>query len=520
MKTSNWKRWLARWSLAIAVPLTIAELALQGAAYWLWRSERQVETLDATVERVVLCIGDSNTFGIGAGGQDKSYPAVLENLLAANSETTWQVVNAGWPGSNSSEVLHRAPALLNQYRPDYICILAGTNNRWNRALRDAPPPDLGVPADPQVQGWQWRWRTLRILQLLQRGSALQPAQLPIPREPEAPPETEVPLSASTRQALLAESKPLPDVDSPPLKPQEEQVSAQDPLWLRLDEVESFIESHRSKQATELLLPLLPQLRERQDLRTGIRGIRMLRNLDHTEAVAEEGEFYRSLYGALPQLALIVIRPLLKLGRVEEARQWVDQATVLQTPGEESARFYETRAAVVRAQGDRIGQILDALRALLLGLSEEEFRALLRPTAANRPDLIQTARLQFEALDLDEATCQRGVRALEALLAESEGIEHSTKTLRRDLVHLIQQVRHRNAVPVLLTYANYDQPPEISETLRSVAADLNEALVDVTPAFQGKPKEVLFSADLSHPNAKGYRVIAERVAERLLELDRR
>lgn len=83
---------------------------------------------------VILCFGDSMTYGLGVGPAE-SYPMLLDNALEkAFPGIQFKVYNLGVPGYNSSEVLNRAKEFLfyeRDARPDFALLLLGVNNRWN-----------------------------------------------------------------------------------------------------------------------------------------------------------------------------------------------------------------------------------------------------------------------------------------------------------------------------------------------------------------------------------------------------
>jgi len=129
------------------------ELVLQIVAFVLW-SRRDAEPVP--VGDVVVCLGDSLTFGLGMPRQD-AYPAQLEAKLRA-VRPDWNVVNAGIPGQNSADVLGRLPDLLAKYEPEVVCVLIGWNDGWSRP-RALAPEEVGPARFP------WRWRTGRLLAL-------------------------------------------------------------------------------------------------------------------------------------------------------------------------------------------------------------------------------------------------------------------------------------------------------------------------------------------------------------------
>lgn len=76
---------------------------------------------------VILCIGDSHTWGRGEG-----YPSRLAELLAERSDR-YRVVNLGVPGLNTAQIRNRFAAHLDAYQPGLVIFWAGVNNAWNRA---------------------------------------------------------------------------------------------------------------------------------------------------------------------------------------------------------------------------------------------------------------------------------------------------------------------------------------------------------------------------------------------------
>lgn len=140
--------------LGAVLAVVLLELVLQVASYVAWRRAAEIERPPG---RVLLCIGDSVTHGLGAELAE-AYPARLEEALRARG-SEWSVVNAGVPGNSSADVLSRLPGLLQRLRPEAVCVLVGCNDAWAR------PAPLD-PADLDAGGFPLRWRTGRLLALL------------------------------------------------------------------------------------------------------------------------------------------------------------------------------------------------------------------------------------------------------------------------------------------------------------------------------------------------------------------
>ncbi|MDD2714616.1 MAG: tetratricopeptide repeat protein [Candidatus Wallbacteria bacterium] len=105
--------------------LVLLELVLNIAGT-VFRREYYVPPKETLGKKVVLCLGDSVTYGAGVErGQD--YPSKLQGLLGND----YLVLNLGIPGANSSDVLHKLRESLKTYRPQTVVIQAGPANAWN-----------------------------------------------------------------------------------------------------------------------------------------------------------------------------------------------------------------------------------------------------------------------------------------------------------------------------------------------------------------------------------------------------
>ncbi|MFH1618518.1 MAG: hypothetical protein ABIG11_01285 [bacterium] len=92
-------------------------------------------------EHVILCEGDSFTFGIGG----IAYPYQMEGILNNRSTVAgFRVINNSIPASNGAMIYKRLVSDIPKIRPDTVIVIAGDVNRWNPAALD--------PAD-------FRWQT-------------------------------------------------------------------------------------------------------------------------------------------------------------------------------------------------------------------------------------------------------------------------------------------------------------------------------------------------------------------------
>jgi lysophospholipase L1-like esterase len=133
------------WRVTTVAVILVAglEAALQAAHAWAARRAARAALSDPGAP-VVLCLGDSHTYGAGVTAAE-AYPAQLEALLRARGYRV-NVVNLGVPGMNTSEIRRALPGWLKRFSPVAVIVLAGVNNGWNR--RDAAWSDAqdGVPS--------------------------------------------------------------------------------------------------------------------------------------------------------------------------------------------------------------------------------------------------------------------------------------------------------------------------------------------------------------------------------------
>ena len=104
----------------------------------------------------VICMGDSCTFGLGPDGGvpwDRTYPALLQRLLAERMQQEVQVINAAVPGYSSFQGLRYLSSELTGYQPDMVTAYFGINDSYEakcfpdsrqRILDDIPSEVSGL----------------------------------------------------------------------------------------------------------------------------------------------------------------------------------------------------------------------------------------------------------------------------------------------------------------------------------------------------------------------------------------
>ena len=147
--------WVGRVVLGSVVTVVTLELGLFALSGYEGRRARPVERPDA--DMVVLCVGDSHTYGAPLP-EAESYPSQLQaRLKATYPDKTFSVINLGVPGANTRMIRNRLPEWLDRYQPDVLLLWAGINNSWNVAETDR---------ESGLQGLLFRSRVWRLISRL------------------------------------------------------------------------------------------------------------------------------------------------------------------------------------------------------------------------------------------------------------------------------------------------------------------------------------------------------------------
>ena len=112
-------------------------LALASAEALLWVLGGILGTEERSVALgggpTILCVGDSNTYGVHLEAED-SYPGQLQAFLDASGEH-FTVVNQGCPGLNMTQVRLGLEQTIQDVDPVAVVVFAGVNDRWSNAGR-------------------------------------------------------------------------------------------------------------------------------------------------------------------------------------------------------------------------------------------------------------------------------------------------------------------------------------------------------------------------------------------------
>jgi lysophospholipase L1-like esterase len=170
LKALSWKARIGLIALGTFAGLVLLEVGLRSAGL-VYHFERQYEPGNHDDDAyVILCVGDSCTFGQGASRPNqKGYPAQLERLLRTHDpEKKFKVVNMGFPGANSSQLARRFEGFVRLHNPDLAIILIGNNDIWNRnesrihLFADGRKSDFGDRLATRLRVWSDELRIVRL----------------------------------------------------------------------------------------------------------------------------------------------------------------------------------------------------------------------------------------------------------------------------------------------------------------------------------------------------------------------
>lgn len=126
---------LAALALGLMLATVLSEVGLRAAALVAPRRVKERTISTNRGQRVVLCVGDSHTYGVFCPAE-RAYPGQLQRTLDVARPGAYRVYNLGLPGMNSAQVRSPIPNWLDRYRPSILLICIGANNVWNESDPD------------------------------------------------------------------------------------------------------------------------------------------------------------------------------------------------------------------------------------------------------------------------------------------------------------------------------------------------------------------------------------------------
>ncbi len=119
---------------AFGVTLLILEVGLRlgGWAFFLLQENHNRKNIDSNTEYRILCLGESTT----ALGGENAYPAQLERILNSRSNARkFKVINKGFPATTTDQILAKVPGYLDEYKPQLVVSMMGINDPQDFAKR-------------------------------------------------------------------------------------------------------------------------------------------------------------------------------------------------------------------------------------------------------------------------------------------------------------------------------------------------------------------------------------------------
>jgi lysophospholipase L1-like esterase len=157
---------LALIPLGVVLAVCVLEAGLQAGAFCVRAAGQRLPATWLTGGRRILCLGDSNTYGIYLPDRTLAYPQQFERLWNASVETPRiEVLNLGYPGTNSSGLRRDLPRMLETFRPDVVIIMVGANDYWTAAVPLAAGTNL---PDRMVQVIRQYSRVYQLVYMLRR----------------------------------------------------------------------------------------------------------------------------------------------------------------------------------------------------------------------------------------------------------------------------------------------------------------------------------------------------------------
>ena len=190
-------------SAGLVLGVATLEVCLQAAASWNAARKRDAPASPLTAARRVVCLGDSNTYGLYVD-RGQAYPSLLRDLWNGGPDRgRVDVVNLGYPGSNSSALRNQLPHVLEVHHPDVVMIMVGANDLWT-----VPEP---VPGEPAAARYYRIWHFSRVYRLVSMlWQAVQERSVGEQLSPDAP-LAAVPPSGASRGWSYALQRNLEDM---------------------------------------------------------------------------------------------------------------------------------------------------------------------------------------------------------------------------------------------------------------------------------------------------------------------
>lgn len=403
---------------------------------------------------VVLCEGDSFTYGLGGRSFPEQLPDVWDGAVGGPGLVA---INEGIPGLTSAMVADRLEAHIVAHAPDAIVVVIGENNSWN-SLPDEKP---STGAADTLDRWLLRSRVYKFVRVAWIGWSAstfhEAAGVGAPEVAESPENI----------GLMLDGEQSPNVRSPPI-----------PDMTQMPRFMSIVGQLEQGAYTEVLGAL---------------------------------DAWESEIGKTPGLETMRLSALIRLGRYEDGVAVADAAlTMPHDPYAEELSFQRGHAL------RRLGRVPEAREGWRAGLREfPASRALYWSLARSFHDEGRAGDVLVFVEDVaDIATNPLHQRLASALAGTPGGTDLSARVreaFEADIGRMID-IAQRHDVDIV--FSSY--PDALYPEVQSVAQARGVPFLDLRPRFQERfeRREDYISPDRCHCNEAGYRLMAEAYVEAL------
>jgi len=534
--------------LSLVLAVLLLEVVLQALSYGAYlKVQKDSETAPIDSENLIVCVGDSYTFGLGASAIEKSYPHQLEQILDERLEEDWQVVTVCTPGWNSEQMCREFSQFLTGQDPDYVVAIGAVNDGWSGATKH-DFAELSALAsgekteEPIKESFSVEWRTAKFFRTLRQKDAFAVKS-----------NSEV-VAADLEVATEEEAEP----SSPEAAPNDLQTMPRSQLaaeaWRLLGDSEFA-----------LATPLFEDRPELFDLPDQILGlIRCYQGLGRIEEMEEQLSLLLSTYEADPkvktgQLVLAALhdtknRELLREIGPRIAEDFPDDFEIMFRAGMAVFDIGDGDVALARKYYERCVELLDgktseekletwfwAERSDAYSVrtsSQEEvppvpailLDSLINSMRSGATDAQVLQKLQFarkilnptlfeEAVDRSDFDADLKVRLWAAFEgSRRDDLEaHGADVTEHNFRLLSRLAKQKGARVLLSTYPFYNEP--LRNAQKSASKQEKTLFLrsddDFLKVVLEEGRDAVFISD-GHCNDRGYMMMAEQIAERLMK----
>lgn len=456
-RSLSWSGRLGGLALGTVLTLALAEVGLRVAQPFFDRTGPPSADADATV---VLCEGDSFTYGIGG----EAYPQQLDRILDERSGGDHnRVVNKGVPGLNTTVLADELEAHIDEYHPDVVVVLIGENNSWNTIQVADEHESLGARLDSALM----HSRVYKFLRVAIIGVDHTTFH-----------------EAAAEASLEAQRQANSFMESP------EKIGLKGPNG----------EGGHPPMALDI---------PAADVQEFLGGVAQMEAGKYPEAIA----VFEAVVAKHPELPVAYSSlgaSLMRQDRLDEAIEVLRRGTQAPQDVYTEEVFYELGSALTRA-----GKPDEAIEAWTQGLtrfpeSRSMYWALAR-TFQEKGDLWGAIAVEQKVPGVSKNPMHQYLKELSAKLGGADAVSRVSEDFRRDMNRIVDIAERRG---VKLIFASY--PDVVYDEVRDVGAARKVPFLDFRPHFQERfaSREEYISPDRCHCNTAGYALMAELLADQI------